>query len=172
MIQAIKSLLQDKSKSSFSLYYLGFWVIYHWQAIYVSIFVGGNYIYDRYELLKDEYVYQHFLGVWGVSGGWAHLIWSIAGYIVPFILACLVIWVFSKFTNKAYKKEQENCVTREIYKLKERIRVEKAKQESAVARAETVEAEGRLVKNKKSFCKMHLKSNGERSSITWRRVSI
>lgn len=91
MVEALKAFFGSKALSSFSLYYAVSWAIYHWQTIYVTLFIDGSMIYKKFGMLKNEYVYKHFFDIHGLLGDYWRVIWIIGGYISPFIFAVVAI---------------------------------------------------------------------------------
>lgn len=151
MVEVLKSYLRDKTKSSFILYYAVFWVSYHWQAVCVLFFVNESMIYEKFAMLKNEYIYKYFFDLNGLPNDVWHIVWIILGYIVPFVLAILAVWVLPFVTNKAYKKELEDRIGRRLFKVKAEAVLEDAKRKGIEKQAKTVEAEGDLAKKQASL---------------------
>lgn len=151
MVEVLKSYLRDKTKSSFILYYAVFWASYHWQAVCVLFFVNESMIYEKFSMLKNEYIYKYFFDFNGLPNNAWHIAWIVFGYIVPFVLAILAIWVLPFITNKAYKKELKDRIDRRVSKIEAEARVEDAKRKSIEKQTRTVEAEGDLAKKQASL---------------------
>lgn len=151
MIEVLKSYLRDKTRSSFILYYAVFWVSYHWQAVGVLFFVNESMIYDKFGMLKNEYIYKYFFDLNGLPNNAWHIAWIVFGYTAPFVLAILAIWVLPFITNKAYKKELKDRIDRRVSKIEAEARVEDAKRKSIEKQTRTVEAEGNLAKKQASL---------------------
>lgn len=151
MVEVLKSYLRDKTKSSLVLYYAVFWMSYHWQAVCALLFVDESVIYKKFGMLKNEYIYKYFFDFNGLPNNWLHIAWIILGYIIPFVLAILAIWVLPLITNKAYRKELEDRINRRVFKAEAEARLEDAKRRGIEEQAKTVEAEGDLAKKQASL---------------------
>lgn len=106
--------------------YTFFWTAYHWQGFYATFFVPSSLIYQKYGLLKNEYVFSKFFGsklshVRIPGGQWhiylpnPHILWGLA---LPAILTYLYIWWLPKLVLiHAFTSEQEHKFAKKKIRL-------------------------------------------------------
>lgn len=122
--------------------YLFFWSACHWEGIYTTLFTSQDRIYEKFGLLKNEYVNQYFFG-WH---GWP----SVWGYIVPLLLTILFVWPIPKYILiHAYRQEQRHKVDRRRVKIEEEEKIEIKKELLAVQAQKTLDAEIDTAKKEK-----------------------
>lgn len=114
--------------------YLFFWMAFHWEGIYTTLFTSQDLIYEKFGLLKNEYVNQYFFG-WH---GW----YSLFGYILPLALTILFVWPIPKYILiHAYRQEQRHKVDRRRVRIEEEEKIEAKKEDLAIQTKKTLEAE-------------------------------
>lgn len=139
---AIIEYLRRRATSTVLVAYTIFWAIWHWRAIYATIFVDQAYIYERCGMFKSEYIGQ-FVGLhWGMDQIWMDLL----GFVVPMILAVGYVCVLPKLTNLCYKRELHFKNERRLMKIKAEAELAGAEQEGAQKKTKQVEAEIKLKK--------------------------
>lgn len=130
-------LLQKFTSSKILRSYTGFWIAYHWEGIITLLFTNQDLIYEKYNMLKNEYLAKYFFGLvynneWQISS----LLWKIGGFVIPAILAYIYVWWLPKFVlNPSYKKDIQYRTDRRIIKNNEEKRLsesERAKTEATV----------------------------------------
>jgi hypothetical protein len=62
---SILEAMKKRVVSTTLVTYTSFWILMHGQGVYTTFFVSQDMIYQKYRLLKSEYVYQHFFGYHG-----------------------------------------------------------------------------------------------------------
>ena len=123
-MNAIFEYVRKRAVSTILVSYTVFWAIFHWQGIYVTIFVSQDIVYGKYGLLKNEYVNKYFFGLDWSNSLTIYNLEIILGWIIPAGLAYFYIWWLPRLViNPAYKREI-------IYK--EQRRVEKIKSEKRI----------------------------------------
>lgn len=133
--------MQKRATTSIIGTYAAFWAAYHWQVLYTTLFVSEEKVYEKFGLLKNEYLDKHFLEfrVDDFDSYWA--------YILPAILTVIFIWVLPKYVfipsfkeERKYKLERRKIVIKgDIEMEKERARL--AQQNTKVLAAEKKAAE-------------------------------
>lgn len=129
--------------------YIFFWISSHWQGVYTALFVSEDKIYDKFDLLKNEYLTRYFFNL----DSWT----DILGYLMPLVLTLLFIWPLPKYILiHLYRIEQEHKTERLRVKFnQEKIRrdfeIKKIEQES-----EKVKAKTELVTTKKKAEKVDI----------------
>src|SRR5690606_19268825 len=119
------------------------------QGIYVTFFVGQDYIFDKYSLLKSEYVNQYFFG-WHYLNDWKFYL----GFIVPGILTFLFIWLVPDLILiHAYKREQKHRVDKRIVKITEEKRITASQEKLAIQQDKTLKARIQVSDTKKQAAK-------------------
>ncbi|MDD3283349.1 MAG: hypothetical protein PHY41_07745 [Candidatus Cloacimonetes bacterium] len=113
-----------------------FWLFYHWQVIYVTFFASEQRVFDKFGLLKNEYVNKYFLGINFTDPSFY------LGYIVPAILTYIFIWVLpQKLFILGYKADQAHKIAKRIELLNNESEIEKHKKQLLKNTKETVEEE-------------------------------
>ncbi len=114
--------------------YLFFWCVFHWEAIYTTLFTSQDIIYQKFGMLKNEYI-DHYFFSWD---GWI----TIFKYIIPAILTFIFIWLVPKYILiHAYRQEQRHKVDRRRVKLEEEENLEAKKEQLAIQSKKTLKAE-------------------------------
>ncbi|HSW66399.1 MAG TPA: hypothetical protein VLI54_04660 [Bacillota bacterium] len=123
-----------------------FWAIHHWQGFYATLFVPSNLIYQKYGLLKNEYVFNYFFGarfshpkiLWfHIYLPSPHVLW---GLLFPAILTYLYIWWLPKLVLiHAFKSEQEHKLEKKKIRLKLDRKLVEYERQTADQRSEAIE---------------------------------
>ncbi|HSX29795.1 MAG TPA: hypothetical protein VLE73_04530 [Candidatus Saccharimonadales bacterium] len=126
--------------------YFFFWAAFHWQGIYTTLFTGEDKIYDKFGLLKNEYVNTYFFG-WH---GWS----SVPAYLLPLLLTIVFIWPVPKYVLiHAYRQEQRHKVDKRRVKIEEEEKIEIKKERLALQAQRTLEAEINTAKKEQQAAK-------------------
>jgi len=112
--------------------YFGFWLLFHSEGVITLLFTDQRFIYQKYGMLKNEYIYEYFFG--------PHFndCWWYVRVMLTFLLTFLYIKYFAKVVlNPLYKVELEYKYERKKEKLKKEIELQKEKNRlnSALERA-------------------------------------
>lgn len=135
---SIVEAIKNRSTSASIGTYVFFWVAYHWQGLYVALFVDEKYIAEKFNgLLKNEYLNQYFFGYNGLID------WDvILGFLIPVLLTYLFIWWLPDLILvHLYRREQRYKVKKRIIKLEEEKAIEKEKEKVVKQEDDTLKAE-------------------------------
>lgn len=148
-MEFITNLFRGKKKSYLFGTYLLFWCIFHWQGLYVSIFVNEDKIYSKFHLLKNEYVDKYFFSMHFDS--WRFYVADIA----PLILAVAFLWLVPKYLLiHLYRKEQDNRAAKEMVILDVEQEIEKKKKSVATETTEKIDAQIALAEKRKDAARI------------------
>lgn len=148
-MEAILEYARKRAVSTILVSYTVFWAIFHWQGIYVTIFVNQDIIYGKYGLLKNEYVNKYFFRFDWSNILTIHNLEILLGWIVPVVLAYLYIWWMPKLIiNPAYKKETVYREQRRVEKIKSEKRVQDEEKKLIEKQTATEEAKIELADKK------------------------
>jgi len=87
---SIISYFKTRAASAFIGAYVVFWLIYHWQFLVALLFVSQEFIYEKFGMLKNEYIDRYLLGLGqGIE-------YFLLGFIVPLLLTVGFIWILPK----------------------------------------------------------------------------
>lgn len=123
-----------------------FWAAYHWQGFYATLFVPSSLIYQKYGLLKNEYVFKYFFGdkllhpkiFWfHIYVPSPHVLW---GILFPAFLTYLYIWWLPKLVLiHAFRSEQEHKLEKKKIRLRLDRELVEYEMQTASQRSETIE---------------------------------
>ncbi len=148
-MEAILEYARKRAVSTILVSYTVFWAIFHWQGIYVTIFVNQDIIYGKYGLLKNEYVNKYFFRFDWSNILTIHNLEILLGWIIPVVLAYLYIWWIPKLIiNPAYKKETVYKEQRRIEKIKSEKRIQDEERKLIEKQTATEEAKIELADKK------------------------
>lgn len=110
MMKELFEYLNKKASSTLIFVFIVFWIICHSQGFATMFFTDQNLIYQKYDMLKNEYLNQYFFGNICDYDFWVRT-------LLPFFLTWFYIWVMPKLIiNRAYKKQINDKIDREIIK--------------------------------------------------------
>lgn len=93
------------------------WIVFHWPFFYTLLFVSEDKIFERTQLLKNEYLRQTYVP--GGSDFWWHQLWL---FVAALVLTLLMIFIIPRYILvPIYKWEQDD----EFEKRKKRIEMER-----------------------------------------------
>ena len=161
-MEAILEYARKRAVSTILVSYTVFWAIFHWQGIYVTIFVNQDIIYGKYGLLKNEYVNKYFFRFDWSNILTIHNLEILLGWIVPVVLAYLYIWWMPKLIiNPAYKKETVYKEQRRVEKIKSEKRIQD--EEKKLIEKQTVAEDARI-----ELAKKKAEASKKDPTIAWR----
>lgn len=162
MIEAIFEYARKRAVSTILVAYTVFWAIFHWQGIYVTIFVGQDVIYKQYGLLKNEYVNKYFFGFDLSNICVVHNLEILLGWVIPAVIAYFYIWWLPKFViNPAYKKEINYKEQRRVEKIKSEKRIQD--EERKLIEKQTAAEDARI-----ELAKKKAEASKKDPTIAWR----
>ena len=149
-MNTIFEYVRKRATSTILVSYTVFWAIFHWQGIYVTIFVDQDIIYKQHGLLKNEYVNKYFFGFDWSDFLTIHNLGILLGWAIPAALAYFYVWWLPKFViNPAYKKEVDYKEQRKIEKIRSDKRIQD--EEKKLIEKQTAAEEARIeLANKKA----------------------
>ncbi|MDO8265548.1 MAG: hypothetical protein Q7T41_01240 [Candidatus Saccharibacteria bacterium] len=140
---SVAEVIKKRTASTVYGTYLFFWAAFHWQGIYTTVFTSQEFIFTKYNMLKNEYVSQYFFGWHGRP--------TIVGYLVPLIFTALFIWPLPKMLLiHIYRHEQRHKVDKRRVKIEEEQKLEVEKKALAVQEEKTIKAKIKTAKVKKA----------------------
>lgn len=114
--------LNNKASTTLFAIYAGFWATVHSDGIVALLFVDQDKIYEKYGLLKNEYLFDTFFGFHPDN-----ILWWVR-LILPFVFTALYVLFFAKFVlNPAYKIEIKYKYARKLEKYKKETDLQKEK---------------------------------------------
>jgi hypothetical protein len=130
--------------------YTLFWLLFHWQGVYTTLFVGEDLIFEKYAMLKNEYVNEYFFGWQGM------LDWPFyAGWILPLLLTGLWVWFLPKLVLiHFFRREREYKTSKQLVIIREDVKVEEERAKYANARRVTLRAEEQAIKQEQEIVKL------------------
>jgi hypothetical protein len=115
--------------------YTFFWLAVHWQGVYATLFVNQSYIFDKFHMLKNEYVSRYFFGY---QGPWLAA-WY---YLAPFVLTIAYIWGVQRYLLiVAYTEEQKSRTARKKVRLKEELEIAEFEKKNAQIQTAALDAQ-------------------------------
>ena len=146
----IDKILQwiDRAKSRVYMTYALWILIIFAPVIFVALFVDQNLLYQSKGLLKNEYIASHYFNFhewWG----WVYVF---GGAVLAGVMTRLTIWDFPKlFVNRAFTKEMEYSIQRDITRMKTGQMLEIEKKKLAVEELATTKTQVEVVKQKEKL---------------------
>lgn len=124
MMKELFEYLNKKASSTLILVFVISWIICHSQGFAAMFFTDQDLIFRKYGMLKNEYLNQYFFGNFCDYDFWIRT-------LLPFFLTWFYIWVMPKLIiNRAYKKQINDRVDREIIKEEAQQRLIKEQKET------------------------------------------
>ncbi|HRC27822.1 MAG TPA: hypothetical protein PKV96_00350 [Candidatus Saccharimonas sp.] len=123
-----------------------FWIaIFHAPVIFTALFVSQELIFEKYQMLKGEYIQAHYFDLSNVCF-WVYEVVAIG---LSAFLTWLMIWVLPKTLIKnAYDQESTDEYDRRETKLKKQLKLQQLKEDIAQARLNEVAKEESAVNKK------------------------
>ena len=134
--ELFKEYLFGRSKSKIVGIFILWLILFHIHIIFTALFVDQNLIFEKYGLLKGEYISEHVLAL-GSSKFW---IYEILALLLSAGLTALAVWVLPKLLlNRAYSQELKDDHARKLSKLKYDRQLETKKMSVANAKIKTAQ---------------------------------
>ena len=145
--------INKRSYSTLIVVFIAFWIICHSQGFATMLFTDQNFIYEKYGLLKNEYLNQYFFGC---NLNFKTDFWGAADFLIrsilPFILTWLYVWYAPKWIiNKAYEKQIHYKVERDLIKEVEQRRLIRDQKETIKAEISATKEQTKLVEESKKL---------------------
>jgi K+ transporter len=120
IIDSVTEAMKNRlTNSLYGTFFLS-WIIFHWNFIFSMIALDDNKVFQSTGLLKNEYLIARYFNV----HDWHFWILLVA----PFILTYIIIWKLPKWILlRAYNKNEEYEIEKQIIKISQAKRVEQAK---------------------------------------------
>ena len=142
--------LEKRSTTSIISTFGIFWIIVHWQVMYVTLFVSEQRVFEKFGLLKNEYVNKYFLQI----NGWDDLSYYV-NFALPFILTFLFIWVLPNLLFlRAFAEERDFKVKKRLRVIDDTIEIEQHKLNLAKQSTETRKEDKKAVLAEKDIEKL------------------
>lgn len=148
--KSIGESISKKASSGFLCAYTFFWVTFHWEGIYTTIFTDQEKIFERFGLLKNEYVAKYFFGYKGWDDWYFY-----AGFLLPLGLSYGFIWLLPRFVLlPAFVKEREYKLNKQKVVIGNEIKIEAHRAALATKSKKALEAEEKVAKKRKNLAEL------------------
>ncbi|MBQ6461187.1 hypothetical protein IJJ36_02000 [Candidatus Saccharibacteria bacterium] len=156
MVKELFEYLNKKASSTLIFVFIVFWIICHSQGFATMFFTDQNLIYQKYGMLKNEYLNQYFFGNICDYDFWVRT-------LLPFFLTWFYIWIMPKLIiNRAYKKQINDKIDREIIK-------EEAQQKLIKEQKETTKEEIAIKKEQVKLAEENKKLEDKTPEKVWKK---
>ena len=152
---SIDETIKEKTKSPFYGSFILSWIIINWKLLYILIFISSDKIFEKANLLKNEYITNLLPPI----KSWEHWL-NFAIY--PFLLSIFIFWVLPFITREFYKKSIRNSIRLEKIRLDETT--EKTEQVTKLVEKETA-----LIAQEVEQSKQKKRAKAEDPEILWER---
>lgn len=123
IVKEITEYLKEKTNSTVIVSLVLFYMLCNCRWIFASLFTDQALVFEKYGLLKNEYIYQHFIELHPDN-----VLFWVCSIIAPIALTYLYIWWAPKILiNPAYKKQLQYSNERRLMKLQAERKVLEAK---------------------------------------------
>lgn len=146
-MNSILEYINKRASSTFLVSISVFYAILNTKAIYVTLFVDQQLIFNRCGLFKNEYIEKIIFPNYFINVGYFAPIITL---IIAIALSCVYVWWLPKIINLAYKKEMDYKYERKKIKLRkeqelidEREKLSNKKLDIAKIDSETTEIENK-----------------------------
>ena len=154
MMKELFEYLNKKSYSTLIFVFIVFWIICHSQGFATMFFTDQDLIFQKYGMLKNEYLNQFFFGNFCDYDFWIRA-------LLPFFLTAFYIWAMPwLIINRAYKKQVNDRVDREIIK-------EEAQQKLIKKQKATTKEESALKKEQVKLAEENKKLENKTPEVIW-----
>lgn len=145
MIKEVFEYINKKSYSTIIIVFAVFWLICHSQGFATMFFTDQDLIFEKYGLLKNEYLNRYFFGNICDIDFWIRC-------LLPFVLTWLYIWRLPKWIiNRAYEKQINYKVDRDLIKEKAQQRLIKEKKRTTQEEVANKKEQVRLAEENKKL---------------------
>jgi len=145
MMKELFEYLNKKASSTLIFVFVVFWIICHSQGFTTMFFTDQNLIFEKYGMLKNEYLNQYFFGNFHDYEFWIRA-------LLPFLLTAFYIWAMPQLIiNRAYKKQINDRVAREIIKAEAQKKLIEKQKETAKEEIAATKEQVKLAKENKKL---------------------
>lgn len=141
MLQILFDFFSGKAKTRIYTTFLGWFLVFHIDILFIAIFTDQAIIYEKTNELKGEYIWSYMtnLGLWS-------LVFEITRIILAIIMTYLMIWIVPKLINKrSYEKELEVEYILRKMKVNKEEELNKKEEKVVKKQLENIEAEKQVV---------------------------
>lgn len=141
MLQILFDFFSGKAKTRIYTTFLGWFLVFHIDILFIAIFMDQAIIYEKTNELKGEYIWSHMtnLGLWSLAI-------EITRIILAIIMTYLMIWVVPRLLNeRSYEKELEVEYILRKMKVKKEEELNKKEERVVKKQLENIEAEKQVV---------------------------
>lgn len=145
MMKELFEYLNKKASSTLIIVFIVFWIVCHSQGFATMLFTDQDLIFQKYGMLKNEYLNQYFFGNICDIDFWIRA-------LLPLFLTWFYIWIMPKLIiNRAYKKQINDKVDREIIKEEAQQKLIKEQKETAKEEVAATKEQVKLVRENKKL---------------------
>ncbi|HEY0980143.1 MAG TPA: hypothetical protein VGE18_01895 [Candidatus Paceibacterota bacterium] len=146
--------LKDRITSPFYGYFLISWCVINWKIIYAAFFVDQEKVFEKFGLLRIEYLSNELFLKLNEVSYWLHF------WIFPFISTLILFWISPYITREFYRKSLKNQIALKVIEIQETTK--KVKEEEKLIKQQT-----NLIKEKTEKAKQNKKAGNENPEILW-----
>ncbi len=145
MMKELFEYLNKKASSTIIFVFAVFWVMCHFQGFTAMIFTDQDLIFQKYGLLKNEYLQKYFFVNFCDLCFWIR-------NVLPFFLTWFYIWIMPKIViNRAYERQINYKVDRAIIKEQAQQRLIKERNETTKEEISSKKEQIRLAEENKKL---------------------
>ena len=141
MLQILFDFFSGKAKTRIYTTFLGWFLIFHIDILFIAIFTDQAIIYEKSGALKGEYVwsYMTYFGVWSIGI-------EIIRIILALAMTYLMIWVIPRLlSERSYEKELEVEYILRKMKVKKEEELNRKEERVVKKQLENIKAEKQVV---------------------------
>ncbi len=123
-LSSILNRIQARASTTLFAVYGSFWLMLHAEGVVALLFTDQSYIYQKFGMLKNEYLFEYFFGIA------KHPIEFLIKQLIAIALTFLYVRYFARFVlNPAYRIEIKYKYNRKIMKAKQerKLRLQETK---------------------------------------------
>ncbi|MFM2415156.1 MAG: hypothetical protein RI911_849, partial [Candidatus Parcubacteria bacterium] len=141
---SIKEEIKNRANNSIYGVFMLSWLVFHWNFIFSLLFLSEDNILLKTGLLKNEFLVARYFNL--------HSFYFWVSWIVPFLLTYVVIWKLPKWVLiKAYTKTEEYATQKQIIRMGEQKKIERANTELQERLARNVSVIAKRVEEEKKI---------------------
>ncbi|QQR76340.1 hypothetical protein IPJ63_02435 [Candidatus Nomurabacteria bacterium] len=136
--------IKERITSPFYGYFIVSWLMVNWKIIYIAFFINQEEIYNKYNVLRNEYLSTIFPSIYS----WDHWFNFL---ILPILLTFFFFWVSPKITRIFYRKSIKNQIALKVIEIQETRKEAKEKTELIKDETEVIKQELQKIKEEKKI---------------------
>lgn len=143
-LETVKEWIKYRTSSVLYWTFAVSWLLTNWKIWYISFFVSEEYIFNRFWILKVEYIENIYRISWWYGVGNIFLL-----IIIPWLAVYSIHWWLSKLETKVYKKSEENKSEKRRINAKQEIEYRKSQKFIETEKWQTLDIEEKNINKEK-----------------------